>query len=217
MRILLSRIMLSAAERMWRNAPTLGHYTAETAETEWNLAFHYAAELRTRLPWLDCDFDVTKNCRNYERPDIIFHLRGSHAFNFLIIEIKRLRNYAMVGADIRQIRERWMPPLLGYRFGASVILDEHAREAAVCALSQQEKRVNWLECADMPLLRHPRFPKEKIEYLRSLADEIAFNKDFDDGLGANEIETEVHNSFASVFGFTENARSRGKGQSKPKP
>jgi hypothetical protein len=92
---------------MWKKDPTLGQYTSETNQHELNLAFHYASELRDWLPWLDCDFDVSKASCNYERPDIVVHRRKIHALNFLVIEIKREKYRHNVPADVNQIRERW--------------------------------------------------------------------------------------------------------------
>lgn len=62
---LLAQILLAAAGQMWKRDPTLGKYTAETAEHELNLAFHYAAELRRWLPWLDCDFGKLKGRESF--------------------------------------------------------------------------------------------------------------------------------------------------------
>ena len=110
MKDLLTRILSSAASAMWRNEPTLGRYTRETAEHELNLAFHYAAELRGWFPWLDCDFDVTKLNFNRERPDIILHRRNT-GLNFLVIEVKRAGRAAGVSRseeDSRPLVCRWI-------------------------------------------------------------------------------------------------------------
>ena len=85
----IAHILLSAAQEMWRREPTLAIYTKQTAEHELNVAFHFAAELRTWFPWLDCDFDVTKPNFERNRPDIILHRRAEHAANFLVVQIKR--------------------------------------------------------------------------------------------------------------------------------
>ena len=137
---------------MWHWEPTLSRYTSETDETEWNLAFHYAAELRRWLPWLDCDFDVSKRNLDRERPDIIFHRRKTHALNFLVIEVKRERSRKAVPADLDQIRDRWFARM-GYRFGASVILDEDRQTAEIGVLSSRdgERDPEWLK-ADAKVL-----------------------------------------------------------------
>lgn len=145
MKTLLSRIMLSAASEMWRKEPTLSRYTTATAEHELNLAFHYAAELRSWFPYLNCDFDVAKNQFNGERPDIILHRRGSNACNFLVIEIKRARSRHDIPADLAQIRDRWFQGELKYRFGASLVLDEEQQTAEVCILSRiQPQQAEWI-------------------------------------------------------------------------
>lgn len=138
MKTLLARILGSAADSMWQKDPTLGQYTNETAEHELNLAFHFAAELQTWFPYLDCDFDVTKANFNRERPDIIIHRRQS-GVNFLVIEIKREKFRAAVPADLKKIRDDWFEGGLRYRFGAAVILDENQRTFEIQVLSRAQK------------------------------------------------------------------------------
>src|SRR5439155_1770301 len=120
MKTLLARILCSAAQSMWQKDPTLGKYTSETYQHELNLSFHFAAELRTWFPWLDCDFDVAKRGGNRERPDIILHRRGSHALNFLVIEVKREGSRNAVSVDLDQIRDRWFESYFRYRLGAAM-------------------------------------------------------------------------------------------------
>ena len=121
---LVSRILASAAQKMWRDDATLAQYTAETAQYEPNLSFHYAAELRHWFSWLDCDFDVMKPNHGNRRPDIIFHRRRSHLLNSLVIEVKRGNDIAGADEDVDKIRNHWFGGNLLYRFGASVILGE---------------------------------------------------------------------------------------------
>jgi hypothetical protein len=56
------------------------------------------------------------------RPDIVFHRRGTHASNHLVVEIKRDGNAREVEADIEKIREHWFRNPLHYQFGAVVNL-----------------------------------------------------------------------------------------------
>ena len=135
----LARILCSAAHFMWRNDPTLGQYTSETSQHELNLAFHYACELRDWLPWLDCDFDVSKASCDYQRPDIVLHRRKTHALNFLVIEIKRRQYYQNVRADLKQIRERWFGNPYRYRFGTAIILEDDKPEFEIRVLSRDAK------------------------------------------------------------------------------
>lgn len=140
MKDLIARILLSAANRMWQREPTLGNYTAETAEHELNLAFHFAAEIRFWFPWLDCDFDVTKPNFDSNRPDIILHRRREHVLNFLVVEIKRKRNRDEAPEDLKKIRRKWFQSPLLYRFGASLLLDEDRQQADVTVLSRSQPR-----------------------------------------------------------------------------
>jgi hypothetical protein len=154
-----------------RKEPTLSRYTAATAEHELNLAFHYAAELRGWFQWLHCDFDVTKNHFNAERPDIILHRRRSNACNFLVIEIKRARSRHAVPADLAQIRDRWFQGELRYPFGASLILDEENQASEVCILSRSRPdEEEWLTSAQLVNpLGPPKFVRVR---LRTLAHSV---------------------------------------------
>ena len=78
-----------AIAKLFEHQPNIFEFTPETGQTEWNLAHHLAVELSALFPGLDHDLDVTK--RNYgdRRPDIIFHKRGTHESNFLVVEVKR--------------------------------------------------------------------------------------------------------------------------------
>jgi hypothetical protein len=56
-----------------------------------------------------------------KRPDIIIHSRGTHARNYLVIEIKR--NKRDVPAEKDKIRTAWFRPPLRYKYGAVVVLN----------------------------------------------------------------------------------------------
>jgi hypothetical protein len=73
---------------------------------------------------LNCDFDVTKGERGRRRPDIIFHIRGTHLRNFIVIEVKREMNAEGWEGDMNKIRNFWFGHPLLYRFGACVVIDE---------------------------------------------------------------------------------------------
>jgi hypothetical protein len=162
---LLARILCSAAHSMWRNDPTLGQYTSETCQHELNLAFHYASELRDWVPWLDCDFDVSKKSCNHERPDIVLHRRKTHALNFLVIEIKRARYRGNVPADLNQIRERWFEDHFRYRFAAAVILEDDKPEFEVQVLGRDEKFVEPVVLAHSDM--GAPLPKPSAERIRA--------------------------------------------------
>jgi hypothetical protein len=194
MKELLAQILLSAAGEMWKREPTLGKYTAETAEHELNLAFHYAAELRHWLPWLDCDFDVTKLNFNRERPDIILHRRGNNKANFLVIEIKRERSRSKVPADLEQIRTRWFTGNLHYRFGASLILDEdhHTAEACVLFREQPESEMSR-KLADLArLLDPPKFSGVQGKTLQGMITRLTDEASSDISSLEREIDQQVH-------------------------
>src|SRR5262249_33698096 len=89
---------------------------------EWNLAHHLACELREFFPSLDHDLDLTKHDYDERRPDIVFHKRGTHEANHLVVEVKRDGRPAKITADIEKIHAYWFRPPLQYEFGAVVNL-----------------------------------------------------------------------------------------------
>ena len=107
---------------MFEHQPDIFKFTSETGPTEWNLAHHLAVELREFFPSLDHDLDVVK--RNYDnrRPDIIFHKRGTHEFNSLVVEVKRGGSSGEIAEDVGKIMTHWFRAPLSYRFGATVNL-----------------------------------------------------------------------------------------------
>ena len=111
-----------AITRLFEHQPNVFEFTAETGQTEWNLAHHLAVEVHAFFPSLDYDLDVVK--RNYKnmRPDLIFHRRGTHESNYLVIEIKRDGNLREVEADIEKIKRHWFKAPLHYQFGAAINL-----------------------------------------------------------------------------------------------
>ena len=135
---------------MWQKDPTLGKYTPETAETEWNLVFHFACELRNWFPWLDCDIDLTKPNFSSNRPDIILH-RRERDFNFLVVEVKREESRHKVPADLDKIRNKWFGNALRYRFGAAMILggSDHTFEAQVLSRSELAAGLSVLSKSNM--------------------------------------------------------------------
>jgi hypothetical protein len=205
MKELLAQILLSAAGEMWKREPTLGKYTAETAEHELNLAFHYAAELRHWLPWLDCDFDVTKLNFNRERPDIILHRRSSNKANFLVIEIKRERFRSGVPADLEQIRTRWFMGNLRYRYGASLILDEidhSAVEVRVLFRDQPEDELMRKLTARSRRLQPPEPLAVQKSPLPRLVDQIVVAKPRDARTDTSELEQEIDRHVYALYGLT---------------
>jgi hypothetical protein len=186
---------------MWKREPTLGKYTAETAEHELNLAFHYAAELRHWLPWLDCDFDVTKLNFNRERPDIILHRRGSNKANLLVIEIKRERFRSGVPADLEQIRTRWFRGNLRYRFGASLILDEDRCTAEACVLfREQPESETRRKLADLTRpLAPPKFNDVQGKTLHGLISRLTDAASSDNSSLEREIDQQIHALYAPTL------------------
>lgn len=114
----LERVLSRAANAVASGA--LAGFTKVTIESEWNLARRLAFKIQRHLRELDCDTDVIKPDYGRKRPDIIFHIRNTHAKNFLVIETKYEGTPAAVRADVKKIKENWFRQPLRYRFGAVI-------------------------------------------------------------------------------------------------
>lgn len=118
----LKLILEMAVANLFEHQPNIFEFTPETGQTEWNLTHHLADELHVFFPALDYDIDVVKRDYNNMRPDIIFHKRGTHESNRLVIEVKRDGNSQDIDADIEKIVQHWFRAPLHYQFGAAVNL-----------------------------------------------------------------------------------------------
>jgi hypothetical protein len=107
---------------LFEHQPNIFEFTSETGQTEWNLAHHLAVELCEYFPELDHDLDVVKRNYGNRRPDIIFHERGTHGNNYLVIEVKRDGDPREIADDMEKIKAYWFQPPLRYEFGAVVNL-----------------------------------------------------------------------------------------------
>jgi hypothetical protein len=102
--------------------PNIFDFTAATGQTEWNLAHHLARELSVFFPSLEYDLDLAKKNYGNKRPDIVFHRRGTHRSNYLVIELKRNGSPRAIRDDIGKIKKLWFKKPLSYTFGAVVNL-----------------------------------------------------------------------------------------------
>jgi len=118
----LKSVLEQAIAKLFEHQPKIFEFTSETGPTEWNLVHHLAAELRDFFPSLDCDLDVVKRDYENRRPDIIFHKRGTHEANYLVIEVKRDGAPREIDADIEKVKAHWFRSPLRYEFGAAINL-----------------------------------------------------------------------------------------------
>lgn len=116
----IGKKLTQAIKSLLKNQPNLFELTSETGQTEWNLAHHVANEIGKFFPWLDYDLDVIKLNFGDKRPDIIFHKRGTHQYNLLVIEVKRNGNPKEIDSDKQKIEQYWFQPPLKYDFGAVI-------------------------------------------------------------------------------------------------
>ena len=118
----IRKFLRDSISSLFANQPNIFDFTSETGQTEWNLAHHYANEIHTLLSNYDCDLDVIKLNFDNRRPDIIFHSRGNHKSNFLVVEVKRDGDRAEIANDVQKIKSVWFRKPLIYQFGAIVNL-----------------------------------------------------------------------------------------------
>lgn len=118
----IKTLLESAIASLFANQKDIFDFTSETGQTEWNLAHHCANEIHSLIPDYSCDLDVVKLNIDNKRPDIIFHSRGNHKSNFLVVEIKRDGNKTDIARDIQKIQSAWFGDRLHYQFGAVVNL-----------------------------------------------------------------------------------------------
>ncbi len=106
-----------AIKNLFQNQQDIFDYTPETGITEWNLAHHLAFEIQKEFPEYQHDIELTKHSIRNRRPDIIFHKRGTHNYNFLVIELKR---YGNTIGDRKKIINSWFIYPYNYTFGATI-------------------------------------------------------------------------------------------------
>jgi hypothetical protein len=111
-----------AVENLFANQPDIFRFTPESAQTEWNLTNHLAHEISALFPMFACDVDIKKPDAGDRRPDIVFHRRGTHEDNFLVIEVKRDNQRAMAG-ELEKIEQYWFAEPYLYQFGAALNLN----------------------------------------------------------------------------------------------
>ena len=111
-----------AIDALLSSQPNIFEFTSETSQTEWNLTHHLAIEAHKVFPDYDCDVDVSKPNLDRQRPDIIFHKRGSNELNYLVIEVKRDGCPSDTKNDIEKIKLAWFGRRLHYHFGAAIDL-----------------------------------------------------------------------------------------------
>lgn len=120
----IKNILEASLKALFENQPDIFKFTPTTGPTEWNLAHHFANEIYKHFSEYQHDLDVIKRPYDNKRPDIIFHKRGTHKRNFLVLEVKRDGSPAELEDDIRKIKDFWFKGPLHYQFGAVVNIKE---------------------------------------------------------------------------------------------
>ena len=100
-------------------------FTPETRQSEWNLANHLAAAIERYLPELEHDGDLVKPQAGRRRPDIVFHKRDTHDFNYLVVEVKRDGSPRSILLDELKMKTHWFGGRLRYLFGAVINLRDN--------------------------------------------------------------------------------------------
>src|SRR6266567_1076512 len=194
---LVADILASGAMSLAEEQPTLSKFTSETNEYEPNLSFHYANTLRRFLFWLDCDFDVSKPNLGNRRPDIVFHKRGIHALNFLVVEVKRSERDAE--EDIEKIKDFWFKERLLYRFGASIVLGENGSFSLRLLENGTDKEETRRNNKDFNRLCGPKASESRVA-LAKLGNRILLVKQQD--ADVSELKRKMDQLVYALYGLT---------------
>jgi hypothetical protein len=196
---LVANILASAALSLTEEQPTLSNFTSETNEYEPNLSFHYANTLRRFLLWLDCDFDVMKPNLGNKRPDIIFHKRGIHALNFLVVEVKRSERDAE--EDIEKIKGFWFKKRLLYRFGASIVLGGNGSFTVRLLERESKKEETRTNNKDFNRLRSPKASESGVALMK-LGNRIVAVKQQNAGADVSELKRKMDRLVYALYSRT---------------
>jgi len=112
-----------AIANLFANQPDIFDLSDESEQTEWNLTSHLAPEISALLPPMAYDFELRKPDAGDRRPDIVFHARGIHDDNFLVIEVKRDNPNGLAG-EVTKIETYWFAQPYLYQFGAAINLNK---------------------------------------------------------------------------------------------
>jgi hypothetical protein len=119
---LIKEKLLEAIHNLLEKQLDLFSFASGTTQTEWNISQHLGNEIQKLFPDYRYDPELRKPDAGGRRPDIVLHQRGTHAHNFLVVEVKR--NKREVQSEINKIKEYWFKEPYKYRFGAVVVIDE---------------------------------------------------------------------------------------------
>lgn len=135
----ITAMIQAAVARLFEEQPNIFDFVDGAGRKEWNLAHHIASDLVKALPGYDCDLEVTKFKRGDSRPDIIFHSRGGHENDYLVIEVKYEASKKDIERGIEKIYSHWFNHPQNYRFGAIMnLLNLKAAEVIVFGNSKHK-------------------------------------------------------------------------------
>jgi hypothetical protein len=193
---LLGNILCSSVKNLFDHQPDIFSFTHQTGETEWNLGHHLANEIHKYIFWLNCDLDLTKANYSNRRPDIVFHKRGTHALNFLVVELKQ--HSASSGEDIRRIKEDWMGSNLHYRFGASINISNMTEYKVIVFHWNAEREFN--QASSYIAFEKPSLSKQ-VSFV-SVVDQILIAKKKDPSADTPALEAEIDQLVYALCGLT---------------
>ena|ERR1700752_4613936 len=113
----IKEVLDRAAQDLFASG-AVAQFTPQTRQSEWNLANHLAAAIEGYIPELQHDGDLIKPQAGRRRPDIVFHKRGTHDFNYLVVEVKKDGSPRAILLDIAKVKTYWFRGRLRYLFGA---------------------------------------------------------------------------------------------------
>ena len=185
---------------MWKEEPTLSRYSPATMEHELNIAFHYASRLRRWFTWLDCDYDIQKSDLGCKRPDIVFHVRGVHEFNLLIIEVKRKGDVKGGQDDLKKIHANWFSAPYLYQYGASVVFNEADKTAKLRVIQKGAENTldaytSSTEYSDIP----PPSDAEIVKQCRELGEKLYESVHAPDAASVRRLSEELRKCLPKLY------------------
>lgn len=138
----IRKILEDSVYDLFNEQPNIFEFASGTTQTEWNLGHHLAEYIHKYFPWYDYDLDLTKTNYSNKRPDIVFHKRGTHEHNFLVVELKKDGNNTFINNDLKKVRDEWMTGQLNYQFGAVINVHSDGKCEVVVLENGQSKTVN---------------------------------------------------------------------------
>lgn len=189
---LIKDVVYSSIKNLFHNQPDIFVNTRYTNFTEWNLSYHLSNEIAKYIFWLDVDLDVTKRNYNNRRPDIIFHKRRTNSLNYLVVELKKIKNDNQ--SDICKLKEDWMREPLNYKYGVYINIWGKDRFKAIVLRDGERQEIN----DSCNYISVPSESKRFLNEYDKILKEIIQTKETPNSLDNLILETYERNTFTNT-------------------